>query len=119
MTIEVSDRSCPECGADLRVIYVSRLRQVVSGWSCAACGYVESEKRGFRATVPLTEDEEYLIRKLVPLSTADVRDPLGDVADEFRARAAAEMGGDEVWMLVDPESGEVVEVLYGAEVAGE
>lgn len=119
MTIEVSDRPCPECGADLRVIYVSELQQVVTGWSCASCGYVESEKQGFRANVPLVEDEDYLIRKLEGLSTADVRDPLGDVEAEFRARAAAEMDEDEVWMLVDRESGDVIEVLYGAEVAGE
>ena len=117
MTIEVSDRPCPECGEDLRVIYVSRLQQVVSGWSCANCGYVESEKQQFRATVPLTEDEEYLIRRLKPLSTADVRDPLGDVEGEFRARATAEMDADEVWMLVDPDSEELVDVVYGAEYA--
>lgn len=116
MTIEVSDRPCPECEADLRVIYVSELRQVVSGWSCASCGYVESEKHGFRANVPLIEDEAYLIRKLQPISTADVRDPLGDVEGEFRARAVAEMDADEVWMLVDPTDDEVVDVVYGAEV---
>jgi len=117
VTIEVSDRPCPECGDDLRVIYVSRLQQVVSGWSCANCGFVESEKQQFRATVPLTEDEDYLIRRLKPLSTADVRDPLGDVEGEFRARATAEMDADEVWMLVDPDSEELVEVVYGAEYA--
>lgn len=117
MTIEVSDRPCPECGDDLRVIYVSRLQQVVSGWSCANCGFVESEKQQFRATVPLTEDEDYLIRRLKPLSTADVRDPLGDVEGEFRARATAEMDADEVWMLVDPDSEELVDVVYGAEYA--
>lgn len=117
MTIEVSDRPCPECGDDLRVIYVSRLQQVVSGWSCANCGFVESEKQQFRATVPLTEDEDYLIRRLKPLSTAEVRDPLGDVEGEFRARATAEMDADEVWMLVDPDSEELVDVVYGAEYA--
>jgi len=117
VTIEVSDRPCPECGDDLRVIYVSRLQQVVSGWSCANCGFVESEKQQFRATVPLTEDEDYLIRRLKPLSTADVRDPLGDVEGEFRARATAEMDADEVWMLVDPDSEELVDVVYGAEYA--
>jgi len=117
VTIEVSDRPCPECGDDLRVIYVSRLQQVVSGWSCANCGFVESEKQQFRATVPLTEDEDYLIRRLKPLSTAEVRDPLGDVEGEFRARATAEMDADEVWMLVDPDSEELVDVVYGAEYA--
>jgi len=117
MTIEVSDRPCPECGADLRVIYVSQLQQVVSGWSCPTCGFVESEKQQFRATVPLIEDEDYLIRRLKPLSTADVRDPLGDVEGEFRARASAEMDADEVWMLVDPDSEELVDVIYGAEYA--
>lgn len=115
MTIRVSDRPCPECGADLRVIYVSRLEQVVSGWSCADCGYVESEKQGFRATVPQIEDEAYLIRKLKPLGTDDVRDPLGDVEGEFRARASAEMDPDEVWMLVDPESEKLVDVIFGAD----
>jgi len=117
VTIEVSDRPCPECGEALRVIYVSRLQQVVSGWSCANCGFVESEKQQFRATVPLSEDEDYLVRRLKPLSTADVRDSLGDVEGEFRARATAEMDADEVWMLVDPDSEELVDVVYGAEYA--
>ncbi len=115
MTIEVSDRPCPECETPLHVIYVSRLQQVVSGWSCPDCGYVESEKQGFRATVPQIEDEAYLIRRLKPITSEDVRDPLGDVESEFRARATAEMDPDEVWLLVDPESEDLVDVMYGAE----
>lgn len=115
MTIRVSDRPCPECGEDLRVIYVSRLEQVVSGWSCPNCGFVESEKQDFRANVPLIEDEEFLIRRLKPFSTADVRDPLGDVESEFQARASDEMDPDEVWMLVDPDGEGLVDVVYGAE----
>lgn len=115
MTIEVSDRPCPECETALHVIYISELQQVVSGWSCPDCGYVESEKHRFRATVPQIEDEAYLIRKLQPITTEDVRDPLGDVEGEFRARATAEMGPEEVWMLVDPDSDELVDVVYGAE----
>jgi len=115
MTIQVSDRPCPECGEDLHVIYISELEQVVSGWSCPACGYVESEKHRFRATIPPIETEAYLIRKLKPLTTEDVRDPLGDVEGEFRARASADMDADEVWMLVDPADEELLDVVYGAE----
>jgi hypothetical protein len=115
MTIHVSDRPCPDCSTDLHVIYISELEQVVSGWSCPDCGYVESEKHRFRATIPQIEPEAYLIRKLKPLTTADVRDPLGDVEDEFRARASAAMDPDEVWMLVDPDDQELVDVRYGEE----
>lgn len=113
MTIEVSDRPCPDCGDPLHVIYISELQQVVSGWSCPECGYVESEKHRYKASVPLIEPEAYLIRRLKPLTTEDVRDPLGDVEGEFRARASAEMDPDEVWMLVDPEDEELVDVIYG------
>ena len=116
MTIEVSDRPCPECEEPLNVIYISELQQVVSGWSCPACGYVESEKHRFRATVSLLEEEAYLIRKLKPITTEDVRDPLGDVESEFSARATAEMDPDEVWMLVDPDDEELVDVVYGADL---
>lgn len=115
MTIEVSDRPCPECEEPLHVIYISELQQVVSGWSCPACGYVESEKHRFRATIPPVPEEAYLIRKLEPITTEDVRDPLGDVESEFRARASAEMGPDEVWMLVDPDGEDLVDVVYGAD----
>lgn len=117
MTIDVSDRPCPECGTDLHVIYISELEQVVSGWSCVDCGYVESEKHRFRANVPLIEEEAYLVRRLKPITSEDVRDPLGDVEGEFRARASAEMDPDEVWMLVDPTDEELVDVVYGAEHA--
>jgi len=115
VTIEVSDRPCPECEEPLDVISISELQQIVSGWSCPACGYVESEKHRFRATVPLLEKEASLIRKLKPITTEDVRDRLGNVEGEFSARATAEMDADEVWMLVDPDDEELVEVVCGAD----
>lgn len=115
MTIDVSDRPCPACSTELHVIYISERKQVVSRWSCADCRYVESEKHRFRTTVPPVEEEAYLIRKLKPITTGDVRDPLGDVEGKFCARASADMDPDEVWMLVDPEDGELIDVIDGAE----
>ncbi len=113
MTIETSDRPCPDCGADLQVIYISELKQVVSGWSCGECGYCESEKHRFRARVPKPEHSEYVLRIEKPLTSDDVRDPLGDVEGEFRARASADMEDDEVWLLIDPESGDLVDIVAG------
>jgi len=115
VTIEVSDRPCVECEEPLDVISISELQQVVSGWSCPVCGYVEAEKHRFRATVPLLEEEASLIRKLKAITTEDVRDPLGNVEGEFSARATAEMDADEVWMLVDPDDEELVDVVCGAD----
>ena len=113
MTIETSDRPCPDCGTALQVIYISERQQVVSGWSCGECGYVESEKHRFRARVPKPERTEYVLRIEKSLTSDDVRDPLGDVESEFRARASAEMDDDEVWLLLDPETGDLVDVVAG------
>lgn len=117
MTIETSDRPCPDCETDLQVIYISERKQVVSGWACPDCGYCESEKHRFRARVPKPESREYLLRIEKPLTSADVREPLGDVESEFRARASAEIADDEVWLLIDPEAGELVDVAAGDEAA--
>jgi len=116
MTIEQSDRTCPNCEATLQVVYQTELKQVASGWSCPECGFVESEKHHFTATVPLPEDKEYVLRIEKPLTSEDVRDPINDVEDEFRALASSMMNTDEVWTLLDPEAGEVVEVLRGRRV---
>jgi hypothetical protein len=113
MTIDVSERPCPECDANLQVIYVTELKQVVSGWACPDCGFLASEKHGFEDRVPKPEEEHYVLRKESTLSSADVRSSLADVVDEFRTRASAEMADDEVWMLVDPEDGSLVDVCAG------
>lgn len=113
MTIEQTERPCSDCEEPLQVIYVTELKQVVSGWACPACGYLASETGGFEGSVPKPEKEEYILRIEKPLSSEDVRDPLADVGDEFRARASAEMGDDEVWLLIDPENGELVDVQVG------
>ncbi|MFC7133762.1 MULTISPECIES: DUF5795 family protein [Salinibaculum] len=119
MTIEVSDRPCPDCGEHLQVIYVTELKQVVSGWACPDCGFLASEKHGFEDRVPTPESREYVVRTERPLSSEDVRDPLGDVVDEFRARASAEMADDEVWLLIDPEDETLVDAQVGENVNDE
>jgi predicted RNA-binding Zn-ribbon protein involved in translation (DUF1610 family) len=116
MTIEESDTACPDCGSNLQVIYVTELRQVVSGWACPDCGFLASEKHGFADSVPKPEHREYVIRREKPLTSDDVRDPLGDLEDEFRARASAQMDPDERWLLVDPADGSVVDSVVGDEV---
>jgi len=117
MTIQQSDLPCPDCGERLQVIYVTELEQVVSGWACPDCGYLASETEGFEARVPTPEDREYVLRREKPLSREDVRSTLVDVTDEFRARASAEMDDDEVWLLIDPEDGTLVDVEAGDAVA--
>ena len=116
MTIEQSDRPCPDCGHPLQVIYVTELQQVVSGWACPECGYLASEKDGIEGSVPKPEKREVLRRIEKPLSDDDVRDPLASVEDEFRARARAEMSDDEVWLLIDPEKETIVDARVGDDV---
>ena len=116
MTIETSDVACPDCESILQVIYVTELKQVVSGWACPDCGFIASEREGYYDSVPVSEPQEYLLRIEKPLSSEEVRDPLGAVEDEFRARAASEMADDEVWLLLDPADGSLVDVLAGDEV---
>jgi rubredoxin len=116
MTIELSDRACPECGSRLQVIYVTELEQVVSGWACPDCGFLRSEKQGFEDSVPTPEHKEYVLRVEKPLTSDDVRDPLGDVEGEFRARASAAMGEDEVWLLIDPDRETLVDIRVGSDV---
>jgi hypothetical protein len=113
MTIEQSDTPCPDCEHPLQVIYVTELKQVVSGWACPDCGYLASEKTGLEGSVPKPEKREYILRVERPLSDDDVRDPLATVEDEFRARARAEMGDDEVWLLIDPSEERVVDARVG------
>ncbi len=119
MTIELSERACPECGSRLQVIYVTELEQVVSGWACPECGFLASEKHGFEDTVPKPDHREYVLRVERPLTSDDVRDPLGDVQDEFRARASSDMAADEVWMLLDPSDGTLVDIRAGDDIEEE
>lgn len=116
MTIELSERECPQCESRLQVIYVTELEQVVAGWACPECGFVASEKHDFEETVPQPDQHEYILRIERPLTSDDVRDPLGDVHDEFHARASADLSEDEVWMLIDPEDGSLVERRAGANI---
>ncbi len=116
MTIEQSDRPCPDCDHSLQVIYVTELQQVVSGWACPECGYLDSEKNGVEDSVDKPESREYLLRIEKPLSDDDVRDPLAAVEDEFRARVRAEIADDEVWLLIDPDEDRVVDVRLGDDV---
>ena len=119
MTIEQSDIDCPDCSATLEVIYVTELKQVVSAWACPDCGFVASRKHGFKTSVPLPEEKEYLVRVERPLSDDDVEDPLGDVASEFRARASAEIDGDELWVLIDPDDNSIIDVVGDENVPGQ
>jgi hypothetical protein len=116
MTIEQSDRPCPDCEHPLQVIYVTELQQVVSGWACPECGYLASEKDGTEDSVAKPEQREYILRVEKSLDGSDVRTPLATVEDEFRARARAEMSDDEVWLLIDPEEETVVDARVGDEV---
>ena len=116
MSIESSEVECPDCGSALQVVYVTELEQVVAGWTCPECGFVASKKDRFTDSVPLEESEELVMRIEKPLSSEDVRDPLGDVQSEFRARASAQMTPDELWLLIDPDEGSVVDVMAGDHV---
>lgn len=116
MTIEQSDRPCPDCEHPLQVIYVTELQQVVSGWACPECGYLASEKDGTEDSVAKPERREYVLRVEKRLDDSDVRTPLATVEDEFRARARAEMDDDEVWLLIDPAEETVVDARVGDEV---
>ena len=116
MTIEQSDRPCPDCDHPLQVIYVTELQQVVSGWACPECGYLASEKEGIEDSVAKPETQEYILRIERPLDDSDVRTPLATVEDEFRARARADMNDDEVWVLIDPDAETVVDARIGDDV---
>ncbi len=115
MTIESSDIGCPDCGTGLQVIYVTELKQSVSGWACPNCGYVASKRDNFEDSVDVSE-KELLMRVEKPLSRRDVRESLQDIESEFRARAA-NMDEDELWLLIDPETEEVVDAVVGEEVS--
>jgi len=115
MTIESSDIDCPDCGTGLQVIYVTELKQSVSGWACPNCGYVASKRDQFEDSVDVSE-KELLMRVEKPLSRRDVRDSLSDIESEFRARAA-NMDDDELWLLIDPETEEVVDAVVGDDVS--
>ncbi|MFT4922537.1 MAG: DNA-directed RNA polymerase subunit RPC12/RpoP [Haloarculaceae archaeon] len=119
MTIETSDVACPDCESQLEVIYVTEREQVVSGWACPDCGFLASKTNRFEDSVPKPEREEYLLRIERSLTSEDVREPLGTVEDEFRALASAEMADDEVWELIDPEDGSVVDVRTGDDTEDE
>lgn len=60
-----------------------------------------------------------MLRVERPLTSDDVRDPLGNVEDEFRALASAEIADDEVWTLIDPEDDSVVDVHSGDDAVEE
>jgi len=96
------------------VIYVSELEQVVAGWACSDCGFTESAA-GETDSVPLSEPEEYVLRIERPLTTAEAASGR-DVCEEFRARAESEIAPGEVWQLIDPEDGLVVDVVAGEEL---
>jgi rubredoxin len=106
MTIEQTDVDCPDCGTNLQVIYVTELKQSISGWACPNCGYVASNRDGSEESVDVTE-KEYLIRVEKPLKASDTRRPSMSVTEEFRARAEGS-SSDELWLLIDPDSDAVV-----------
>jgi rubredoxin len=115
MTIEQTDIACPDCGTDLQVIYVTELKQSVSGWACPNCGYIASKREGYEDSVEVSE-QEYLMRVEKPLRSSDIRAEATTVEDEFRARAA-NMGDDELWLLIDPETDEIVDAVVGDAVS--
>ena len=111
MAIELSDVGCPECGHRLQVVYATPRKQVVTGWACPDCGFAAAVKDGFQGKV--SEAEEFVLRIEKSLTTADVHAPRTDVRGEFRARAAESMAEDEVWMLIDPDDGSLVDIIAG------
>lgn len=115
MTIEQTDIACPDCGTNLQVIYVTELKQSVSGWACPNCGYIASKREGFEDSVDVS-DTEYLMRVEKPLTSSDVRDSATTVEDEFRARAA-NIDDDELWLLIDPDTDEIVDAVVGDAVS--
>lgn len=115
MTIEETDTDCPDCGANLHVIYVTELKQAVSGWACPNCGYLASKREGYEDSVELTNEKEYLLRVEKPLSSGDIRQSASSVEEEFRERAR-HMEEDELWLLIDPADGEVVDAVVGDNV---
>ncbi|WP_436901281.1 DUF5795 family protein [Halovenus halobia] len=114
MTIEETDVDCPDCGTNLQVIYVTELKQSISGWACPNCGYVASNRDGSEDSVDVSE-KEYLIRVEKPLTASDTRTPSTSVTEEFRARASGS-SSDELWLLIDPDSDEVVDAVVGDDV---
>ena len=118
MTIEESDVDCPECGAKLQAIYVTELAQTVSGWACPECGYVASRRDGYEDQIAVSEDKEYIMRVEKPISTDEVRSSLSSIEEEFQARAA-DPASDELWLLIDPETDEIVDAVVGDDVSDE
>lgn len=114
MTIEETDVDCPECGANLQAIYVTELAQTVSGWACPSCGYVASKRDGYEDQVTVSGEKEYLMRVERPISTDEIRSSLSTIEDEFRARAS-DPAPEELWLLIDPEDGSVVDLVAGSE----
>lgn len=115
MTIEQSDVACPDCGTNLQVIYVTELKQSVSGWACPNCGYIASKREGYEDSVEVSE-KEYLMRVEKPLSSSNIRESATSVEEEFRARAA-NMDEDELWLLIDPDTEEIVDAVVGDAVS--
>lgn len=114
MTIEQTDIECPDCGTGLQVIYVTELKQAVSGWACPNCGYIASKRDRYEDSVDVSE-KELLMRVEKPIKRSDVRQSAEDIQGEFRARAE-QMDEDELWLLIDPETEEVVDAVVGEEV---
>jgi uncharacterized Zn finger protein len=117
MTIEQTDIECPDCGTGLQVIYVTELKQAVSGWACPNCGYVASKRDNYEDSVDVSE-KELLMRVEKPIKRSDVRESLSDIESEFRERAKG-MNEDELWLLIDPETDEVVDAVVGEDVRRE
>lgn len=115
MTIEETDIECPECSTGLHVIYVTELKQTVSGWACPNCGYIASKRDEFEDRVDVSE-KELLMRVEKPISRRDVRNSLSDIPSEFRERAK-HMDEDELWLLIDPETEEVIDAVVGDDVS--
>ncbi|MXR51348.1 hypothetical protein GRX03_06975 [Halovenus sp. WSH3] len=115
MTIEQSDIACPDCGTNLQIIYVTELKQSVSGWACPNCGYIASKREGYEDSVDVSE-KEYLMRIEKPLASSDIRPPATSVEEEFRARAD-DIADDELWLLIDPETDEIVDAVVGDDVS--
>lgn len=114
MTIEETDIACPDCGTDLHVIYVTELKQSVSGWACPNCGYVASKRDGFEDSADVSE-KEYVLRIEKPLTSSDIRTAASTVEEEFQARAAGH-ADDELWLLIDSDTDEIVDAIVGEDV---
>jgi len=50
-----------------------------------------------------------------PLSTGEIRNSLSTIEEEFRARAS-DPAPEELWLLIDPADGSIVDLVAGPDI---